>query len=380
MTDGDITAVLLDGDRYPENPYMSLLTEALREQGVTVLTPALPLFFPLTRTVLRTPEADVLAVDWVYDYYSISVADNDALDVVASVLRAAALLVDLLVVSLLSVAVVWTVHNERHHEGKFPRTERVVNETLFAVADAVTVKCHAAAETLAETYTLPSAAELHVVPDGSYVSAYENEVSATAAREELSIPEDAFVYLFFGLIREYKGVPELIEAFGALKAPEAELWIVGNPHTDELAREIDTLAAGTPGVETVFEFVPDERIQYYMTAADVFALPYRRVLNSGSAHLGLSYGLPIVAPALGCLPETLPPENDFLYDPADDDGLRRELRRARDHPDLEAVGRANYRRAIEDDWTDTAEAMVGAYRRALGRSVSVDLDVGVASR
>ncbi|WP_254838761.1 glycosyltransferase [Natronomonas marina] len=372
MTDEDLTAVLVDADRYPENPYMSLVAGALESRGVTVLSPSLPLFFPLTRNALRYPEADVLCIDWVYDYYNVSDTGSDALDRAATWVRAATLLVDLLAVSLLSVAVVRTVHNERHHEGKYPRTERVVNETVFAVADAVTVKCRAAAERIAAAYTVPSAAELHVVPDGSYVSAYENDVSPATAREELSISEGAFVYLFFGLVREYKGIPELLAAFGELDVPDAELWVVGSPKSDALGGEIDALAAGTGNVRTVLEFVPDERIQYYLNAADVLVLPYRDVLNSGSAHLGCTFGLPVVAPAMGCLPAALSAANDdLLYDPGAPDGLRRALRRAHEHPDLEGVGRANYRHAVANDWPETAERLVAVYRQALERSSAV---------
>jgi glycosyltransferase involved in cell wall biosynthesis len=376
MTDEPLTALLLDADRYPENPYMSLFARALEEQGVRVLSPSLPLFFPLTRSALRNPAADVLCVDWPYDYYIVGDTGVAALDTVATVLRAVTFVVDLLLVSLLPPAVVRTVHNVRHHEAKYPRTERVVNEVLFAAADAVTVKCEAAADRIAAAYTVPSAAELHVVPDGSYVDAYENRVSTATAREALDIPADTLVYLFFGLVRPYKGVPELVAAFAALEAPDAELWVVGSPGSDALAAEVDALAAEVPGVRTVFEFVPDERIQYYMNAADVLVLPYRDILNSGSAHLGCSFGLPVVAPALGCLPATLSPANDLLYDPETAGGLRRALQRAREHPDLAGVGRANYRYAVAEDWPTTAAAVVDVYRHALGRPVPPD--VGVA--
>ena len=88
MTDEPLTALLLDADRYPENPYMSLFARALEEQGVRVLSPSLPLFFPLTRSALRNPAADVLCVDWPYDYYIVGDTGVAALDTVATVLRA----------------------------------------------------------------------------------------------------------------------------------------------------------------------------------------------------------------------------------------------------------------------------------------------------
>ncbi|WP_435092688.1 glycosyltransferase family 4 protein [Halorubrum sp. N11] len=376
MTDGDdFTLLLMSGSWYPENAYMTLLADALRETGVEVRTPPLPLFFPLTRAVLANRDADAMQLDWIYDYYVTTGTGFGPANALVSFLRAAAFLVDVALVSLLGVGIVRTVHNERHHEGLYPRTERIVNECVFAVADAITVKCSAAADAVAAAYRVPTADEMAVIPDGNFVPAYENDVSREAARRDLGIDDDAFVVLFFGLIREYKGVPDLVEAFADLDASDAELWLVGNPHDDRIEAQVTALARSDPRIETRLEFVPDERIQYFLNAADVLALPYRRILNSGTAHLGLSYGRPVVAPAIGCLPETVPPENEFLYDPADDDGLADALRRAYDHPDLESIGRANHRHARSQNWVQAAEALTSVYRgtvddgRRLDRSI-----------
>ncbi len=367
MTDGDdIALLLMSGSWYPENAYMTLLGDALRETGVDVRTPPLPLFFPLTRAVLANPDADAMQLDWIYDYYVTTGTGFGPANALISVLRAAAFLVDVALVSLLGVRIVRTVHNERHHEGLYPRTERLVNECVFAVADAVTVKCGAAADAIAATYRVPTADGMAVVPDGNFVVAYENDVSREAARRDLGIDDDAFVLLFFGLIREYKGVPDLVEAFADLDAPDAELWLVGNPHDDRTEAQVAALARSDPRIETRLEFVPDERIQYFMNAADALALPYRRILNSGTAHLGLSYGRPVISPAIGCLPETVPPENEFLYDPSDDDGLAEALRRAYHHPDLESIGSANHRHARSQSWEHAAETLTGLYREPTG--------------
>ena len=371
MTDpDDLTAIVVGGSQYPENPYMKMLIGSLRDRGTTVLTPEIPFLFPLTRIALGNRDADVIQLDWVYGYYITDETGVGPLDAALTAVRTITFLLDLLIVSLLPVSIVRTVHNKHHHEQKYRRTERIVNELLFWIADAVTVKCHAAAEIIADAYRVPEAETLDVIPDGNYIPAYENRVSREQARAELSIPEDAFVYLFFGLVREYKGIPELIDAFGRLEAPNAELWIVGNPHTDELERELSAMASETGSVETVFEFVPDGRIQYYMNAADAFVLPYRSILNSGSAYLGLSYGVPIIAPTIGCLPESLPPENEFLYDPTERNALGRELKRAYDHPSLESIGRENYEYAVEQDWGTTAEAIARVYARTVDRSRS----------
>ncbi|EMA59345.1 glycosyltransferase family 4 protein [Halorubrum lipolyticum] len=377
MTDADdLTLLLMSGSWYPENAYMTLLADALCEAGVEVRTPPLPLFFPLTRAVLANPDADAMQLDWIYDYYVTTGTGVGPANALVSFLRAAAFLVDVALVSLLGVGVVRTVHNERHHEGLYPRTERLVNECVFAVADAITVKCGAAADAVAAAYRVPEADEITVVPDGNFVAAYENDVSREAARRDLGIDDDAFVVLFFGLIREYKGVPDLVEAFAGLDAPDAELWLVGNPHDDRTEAQVAALARSDPRIETRLEFVPDERIQYFLNAADALALPYRRILNSGTAHLGISYGRPVIAPAIGCLPETVPPENEFLYDPSDGDGLAEALRGAYDHPDLESIGRANHRHARSQRWAEAAASLSRIYREAADGDGRLDRSVG----
>lgn len=363
-----LSVLLMSGSWYEDNAYMRLLSNALREHGVDVRAPDLLLFFPLTRTVLRNRDADVMQVDWIYDYYATDDLDSQRVNDWVSFLRATAFLLDLLVVSLFSVRIVRTVHNVRSHDEIYPRTERIVNEVVFWVADAVTVKCAAAADEIAAAYHVPEAENLAVVPDGNYIESYDNDVSRETARTDLDIEEEAFVFLFFGRIRAYKGVTELIKAFEALEYPDAELWVVGSPYTDEIEAQITSLADADPRIETRFSFVPDDRIQFYLNAADVLVLPYRKILNSGSAHLGLSFGTPVVAPKIGCLPETLPPENDFLYDPDVDYGLSRALRHAYESPDLDSIGRANIRRARTLNWDRTCELLLDVYQESEGQS------------
>jgi len=366
MTDSErISALVMSGDTYGGNPYMTLLTEALERAGIEVRVPKTPVLLPVTRAVLQNRDVDVVQLDWLYEFYIIDDVEYGPIDEMLTVLRAVAFLFDTLFVSMLPVAIVRTVHNKRHHGGKHPRIDRMVNECVFLVADAVTVKCENAIDILKSTYTLAKGARMHVVPDGNYSRVYDDTVSKADARTELSIPEGRFVYLFFGHVREYKGVLELLDAFVETERPDTELWIVGTPHSDELEAKIREFTAGREDIRTTFEYVPDKRVQYYLNGADVLVLPYRDILNSGAAHLGLTYGLPVVAPRIGCLPEILSPENEFLYDRNSTDGLRRELKRAYDHPDLESIERRNYERAAVRNWQKTAAALADVYRAAI---------------
>ena len=90
-------------------------------------------------------------------------------------------------------------------------------------------------------------------------------------------------------------------------------------------------------------------------------LPFRDILTSGSAILALSHGRPVVVPALGCLPETLPADATFLYDPDDPDALAGALHRAAG-ADLAAMGVRARAWADGLDWGPIAAETARLYR------------------
>jgi len=108
------------------------------------------------------------------------------------------------------------------------------------------------------------------------------------------------VILFFGLLRPYKGLDTLLEAFRAVE--DAELWIVGNPRMPvEPLRE---LAARAPGrVRFLTRFVEDAEVPAIMRRADILVLPYRDVEQSGVLYTGLAFAKPMVLSAVGGFPE-----------------------------------------------------------------------------
>lgn len=107
---------------------------------------------------------------------------------------------------------------------------------------------------------------------------------------------DKPVVLFFGLLRPYKGIELLIEAFHDIE--DAELWIVGMPRMPlEPLRE---LAAGVRGtVRFLPRFVEDAEIPAFFRRADMVVLPYREIDQSGVLYTALAFGKPIVLTSVG---------------------------------------------------------------------------------
>ena len=86
--------------------------------------------------------------------------------------------------------------------------------------------------------------------------------------------------------------------------------------------DLRTAAAGDPRISMQLRSIPDDEMQLYLRACDAVVLPFRDVLTSGSAILAMSFGRAVIAPRLGCLPETLSDDAAILYDPTAPDALR----------------------------------------------------------
>ena len=139
---------------------------------------------------------------------------------------------------------------------------------------------------------------VRVIPHGAfdYLTRLPEEKPLPAELEGAEGP----VILFFGLLRPYKGLDTLLEAFRQVEG--AELWIVGNPRMD--VEPLRRLAAEAPGrVRFVTRFVEDAEIPAIFRRADLVVLPYRDAEHSGVLYTGLAFGKPLVLSAVGGFPE-----------------------------------------------------------------------------
>lgn len=339
------------------NPYGALLAAALRRRGVELAEGD----YDFRRSWLEESRAacGVLHLNWLDRFYA---RFEEPRDPERAATRYADFADNLLLARRLGYRLVWTVHNLFPHERRYPQLDRLINALVAREADHVIAHCRYAADRIEEWYDPPR--QVQVIPHGNYLPVFPNRVSPGAARARLQLGGDRFVYLFFGNTRGYKGVAELVAAYGRGAARDSALLLMLREHARSpgLIPQLRAAAAGDARIRIHSSpYFEVDQFQYFLNAADVVVLPFAAVLTSGSAIQALGFGKPLVVPRLGCLPELVAGGCGVLYDPHAPGGLDAALHEARSL-DLDAARAAALARTRELDWDPIAARIAALYR------------------
>jgi len=138
------------------------------------------------------------------------------------------------------------------------------------------------------------------------------------ARKTLGITAP-HVLLFFGYIRKYKGLHVLLDAIHTLPASfPLHTLVVGEFYDDEAKyREQVTRLGLADRVTIVSDYVPNEKVREYFSAADAVVLPYLSATQSGIAQIAYNFDLPVIATDVGGLAEVVRHEVTGLIAPPD---------------------------------------------------------------
>lgn len=198
---------------------------------------------------------------------------------------------------------------------------------------------------------------------GLYLPLYDQYlntgVDRSSSRQELGYSADTRVVLFFGLIRPYKGLMDLIEAMKLLPR-RISLLIVGECYSDsdEILNAIGSEKL-SGRVIWVNEFVPDDQVAKYFLASDVVALPYRHATQSAVAQIALSFGRVLVLTDTGGLSELVDKgSTGFLAEPCSPLSISRSIISGIDLSSDPALGDRISRKASEFSWTAYARKLM----------------------
>ncbi len=196
---------------------------------------------------------------------------------------------------LLRFRIVWTVHNTVPHDRQ---TRNDIKQAQRLSSSAHRLIVHSAAVLQEIEHLGFEVRRAVVIPQGAYIGQYGPSPSVEVARSALGISPETKVILFFGFIRAYKGLPDLLEVWKAIRA-RGTLVIAGPCSDDSIMKQIDEYARTTTSILNHVGYVKDEDVPTYFSASDVVCMPFRSVTTSSTALMAMSMGKPIIAPRPG---------------------------------------------------------------------------------
>jgi beta-1,4-mannosyltransferase len=198
---------------------------------------------------------------------------------------------------------VWTVHNVRAHDGRHPELEARFWEAFLPLVDGV-VHLSQAGRLAAEACFPSLLTTPHwTIPHGHYRDEYHTPLDRAAARADLGYPPASPLILCSGRLRPYKNVPALLEVVRAVPDPSVRCLVTGACPDPLLRRTVEAAARREARVRLDLRHLRRTELATAHAAADLVVLPYREILNSGSALLALSLNRPVLVPRRGAMAE-----------------------------------------------------------------------------
>ncbi len=135
---------------------------------------------------------------------------------------------------------------------------------------------------------------------------FGDQVDQEVARRHLGLADEQFLVLFFGFIRDYKGLDLLIQslAYAKIRNLPLRLVVAGEFYTDK--RPYFRLAESLGVTDKIIwrtDFIPNDEVKYYFCAADLVAQPYKSATQSGVTQVAYHFEKPMVVTHVGGLPE-----------------------------------------------------------------------------
>ncbi len=203
--------------------------------------------------------------------------------------------------------VVCIADNVVPHEKRFG--DKPFTQYFFKPVDAFVTMSEKVLLDLKTFTNKPSQQIVHPLYDNFGEAIDKNE-----ARRKLGLPIDAPIILFFGFIRNYKGLDILLRSMALLKSqpdsyrvPNLKLLIAGEFYEDR--KQYDDLITELNIADQLLlrtDFINDSDVRYYLSAADFVIQPYRNATQSGVTPLAYHFEKPMLVTNVGGLPSLVP--------------------------------------------------------------------------
>jgi glycosyltransferase involved in cell wall biosynthesis len=186
------------------------------------------------------------------------------------------------------------------------------------------------------------------------------------ALQRLGLEKGCVYFLFFGFIRAYKGLDLLIEAFAdaRLRAFPVKLIVAGEFYEDEQPY-LDAIRAFNLSNDVILHtnFIPDEKVKEYFSAADLVVQPYKNATQSGVTQIGYHFERPMLVTNVGGLAEIIPNGKvGYVVEPASREIADAMLDFLRNKPDF---GQGIRKEKEKYSWAKLVAAIDALYKRSV---------------
>ena len=200
--------------------------------------------------------------------------------------------------------IIFLCHNVFPHE-KFP-LQRLLTRKTLSNGNAYIVHSKLDEQDLLSTI---QNAVLKRTVHPTYNAFRLTDISQADARKKLNIPSDSEVLLFFGFVREYKGLKHLLNAMPKIAEtlPSCKLLIVGDiieSEKDDYLLRIKQTGC-EDNIVLVSDYVSDKEVENYFSACDIVVLPYESATQSGIVQIAYGFTKPVIVTDVGGLSEVV---------------------------------------------------------------------------
>lgn len=199
--------------------------------------------------------------------------------------------------------ITFVCHNVFPHE-RFPLDKQL---TKLAIKRGNHYILHAEEEAK-ELKKIKEQPDYVVTPHPTYNAFRFEGMDKRQARDRLHIAPDEKVLLFFGFVRDYKGLRYLLRAMPEIVREEEKirLWIVGEFDADrEEYRNLIAELKMQEYVRVVDAYTPDREVEKYFAMADLVVLPYTSATQSGIVQIAFGFEKPVIVTNVGGLPDVV---------------------------------------------------------------------------
>lgn len=247
------------------------------------------------------------------------------------------------------------------HEPRF--FDKPFTKYFLKPQDGFITLCNAVAEDLLKF--MPNANYL-VTPHPLY-SHFGEKIDKASAHNIIKsgLNPDKKTILFFGLIREYKGLDILIKSFSLLDK-SYQLIIAGEPYGS--FEPYQKLINQSPNRENIFvntNYIEDNRVNGYFCASDICVLPYRSATQSGISSISYHFNLPLITTNVGGLKETIEkPGTGIVVDQITPEAIANAIKEYFNTPDISTNMVNSIKKEKERlSWTNFCEKVESLYNR-----------------